>query len=96
MPTQNSISRDLLTNYKSIRECDVTLGPLTFLVGPNGAGKSNFVEALRFVSYALSQSLEQALDARSGFRNILHKGADRALGITFEIFFSTGDQTSGR
>src|SRR5947199_747482 len=77
----NEISRVVLRNYKSIRECDVHLGPITFLVGANGAGKSNFVEALRFLSYGLSSSLEQALDNRSGFRSIVHRGSDRASAI---------------
>jgi hypothetical protein len=31
------ISRVRLKNYKSIAECDVSLGPLTILVGPNGS-----------------------------------------------------------
>ena len=96
MVNQNRISRVVLNNYKSLRQCDVSLGPLTFLVGPNGAGKSNFVEALRFVSYALSSSFEQALDARSGFRSIIHKGADPASTISFEIFFHHGNEKKGR
>jgi predicted ATPase len=49
MAGPNRISRVILRNYKSIRQCDVSLGSITFLVGPNGAGKSNFVEALRFL-----------------------------------------------
>jgi predicted ATPase len=35
------LSRVRVTNYRSIADCDVTLGPLTLLVGPNGTGKSN-------------------------------------------------------
>lgn len=89
----NKISRVCLRNYKSIRDCDVPLGPITFLVGPNGAGKSNFVEALRFLSYGLSSSLEQALDNRSGFRSIVHRGADRASKVSFEVFFRLGNET---
>lgn len=30
------IGRLRLKNYKSIAQCDVSLGPLTILVGPNG------------------------------------------------------------
>ncbi len=47
------LKRVVLKNYKSIAFCDVSLGPLVFLVGPNGAGKSNFVDALRFVGDGL-------------------------------------------
>src|SRR3954454_24703517 len=96
MLDQRHISRVILNNYKSLRECDVSLGSITFLVGPNGAGKSNFVEALRFLSYALSSSLEQALDARAGFRSIIHKGVASGPTICFEIFFNIRDGTHGR
>jgi predicted ATPase len=96
MLNQQHISRVVLKNYKSVRDCDVSLGAITFLVGPNGAGKSNFVEALRFLSYALSNSLEQALEARSGFRSIIHKGVAPASTISFEIFFHLGVGKHGR
>ncbi len=95
MPENTKISRVILQNYKSLRDCDVSLMPITFLVGPNGAGKSNFVEALRFLSYALSVSLEQALDARSGFRSIKYKSADAASTVSFKIFFRLEDDRTG-
>jgi predicted ATPase len=95
MPVPNHITRVVLENYKSLRECDVSLGWLTFLVGPNGAGKSNFVEALRFLSFALSSSLEQALEARSGFRSIIYKGSPLASRMSFEIFFQLGSEARG-
>lgn len=90
MPERNQISRVVLKNYKSIKSCDVSLGSLTFLVGPNGAGKSNFVEALRFLSYALSTSLEQAIENRAGFRSIAHRGSEPASGINLTLDFDLG------
>jgi predicted ATPase len=89
MPGHNTISRVVLRNYKSIRDCDVSLGPITFLVGPNGAGKSNFLEALRFLSFALDNSLERALDSRSGFRSIVRRGADT---VYFELVLRLQDE----
>jgi len=89
MPTPPFLQRVRLRNFKSIRECDVELGPLTFLVGPNGSGKSNFVDALRFVSHALQASLETAVSARNGYNELrrkpgknvgLHIGLDLHLG----------------
>ena len=94
MSERNEISRVVLRNYKSIRSCDVSLGPITFLVGPNGAGKSNFVEALRFLSYGLSNSLESALDNRSGFRSIVHRGADKEA-VSIDVFFRLEDERKG-
>jgi predicted ATPase len=96
MPEHNTITRVVLKNYKSIRDCDVQLGPITFLVGPNGSGKSNFLEALRFLSYGLSTSLEQSLDSRSGFRSIVHRGADDPARFSIEVFFRLGIEKHGR
>jgi predicted ATPase len=38
-----------LKHFKSFREAELTLGPLTILVGANASGKSNIREALRFL-----------------------------------------------
>jgi predicted ATPase len=72
------IRRVVIRNYKSIAACDVELGPLTFLVGPNGSGKSNFLDALRFVSDALRDTLEHALRIRGGIREVLRQSRDGA------------------
>lgn len=84
------LTRVVVQNYKSIRSCDVTLGPLTFLVGPNGSGKSNFLDALRFVSEALSGSLEQAVRSRGGIREMLlrHSQFDHGIGFRLEFRLS--------
>jgi hypothetical protein len=58
------ISRVRLKNYKSIAECDVSLGPLTILVGPNGSGKSNFLDALALLARALSTTPQEAVSER--------------------------------
>ncbi|MEZ4464860.1 MAG: AAA family ATPase [bacterium] len=55
------ITRVRLHNYKSIADCDVQLGELTFVVGPNGSGKSNFLDALRLVADALNAPLDHVL-----------------------------------
>ncbi|MCC7370160.1 MAG: AAA family ATPase [Chloroflexi bacterium] len=65
------ITRVRLKNYKSIVSCDVELQPLTILVGPNGSGKSNFLDALAFVSEALTLGLDQAIRNRGNLDRIL-------------------------
>lgn len=72
------LRRVVLSNYKSIRECSVALGPLTFLVGPNGSGKSNFLDALRFVAEALYTSLDQALRTRGGIAEVRRRSFGKA------------------
>ena len=49
------IRRVKIRNYKSIKNCDVELGPFTILVGRNGSGKSNFLDAIRLVSEGLRE-----------------------------------------
>ena len=65
-PDRRLLTRVRLSNYKSIATCDVALRQIAFLVGPNGSGKSNFLDALRFISDALSFSLDHALRIRGG------------------------------
>ena len=51
------IDRMIVTNFKSLRKVDVSLGRANLLVGENGSGKSNFLEVfrvLRGLSWGLS------------------------------------------
>jgi predicted ATPase len=64
------ITRARIQNYKSIKACDVVLGPLAILVGPNGSGKSNFLDAFRFTAEALSTTLDLALRDRGGINEV--------------------------
>lgn len=65
------LNRVVLTNFKSIGYCDVSLvRPRSFLVGPNDSGKSNFLDGLSFVADSLRISLEHALRCRGGFAEI--------------------------
>lgn len=81
------LTRVQIKNYKSIADCDVELGPLTFLVGPNGSGKSNFVDALRFVSDALRTTLDHAIRDRGGINEVRRRstGHPTHFAITVEV-----------
>ncbi|NNC20018.1 AAA family ATPase [Corallococcus exiguus] len=89
------ITRVMLSDYRSIRACDVTLGPLTFLVGPNGSGKSNFMDALRFVTDALRSSLEHALRDRGGINELTYRGSPPLSRFGIRIDFQMSPQTLG-
>jgi len=39
------------SNFKSFKDAELQLGPLTVLIGANAAGKSNAIEALRLLSW---------------------------------------------
>lgn len=83
-----------LENYRSIRQCAVELGPVTFLVGANGAGKSNFLDALALVADGLSHSLEHALRARGGLGAICWRSSRRPSHFGVRIDFDL-DGASG-
>jgi predicted ATPase len=92
MPGQPVVTRIMLSNYRSIRACDVQLGMLTFLVGPNGSGKSNFLDSLRFVSESLRSSLDHALRDRGGINEVRRrsKGHPTQLGMRLELSLRDG------
>jgi len=88
------LKRVVLNNYKSIKECSVPLGPLTFLVGQNGAGKSNFLDALRLVTESLNTSLEHALRERGGINEVRRRssGHPTHFGIRLEWRLPNGTE----
>lgn len=86
------LHRVVVKNYKSIANCDVPLTQLTVLVGPNGSGKSNFLDALRFVSDALRNSLEYALRERGGINEVRRrsKGHPTHFGVRLGMHLPEG------
>nr|WP_298151818.1 AAA family ATPase [uncultured Pseudoxanthomonas sp.] len=87
------ISRVVLRNYRSIGQCDVKLGALTYLVGANGAGKSNFVDALHLVSDALQSSLDQALNLRGGLSEVRRRSAGHPTHFSIRLDFQLDGQS---
>ena len=60
------LTRVWARNFRSIRELDLELGPLTVLVGPNASGKSNVLDVLRFIKEAVGKDLDMAVTSRGG------------------------------
>jgi predicted ATPase len=89
------LKRVVLNNYKSIKECSVKLGPLTFLLGQNGAGKSNFLDALRLVAESLNTSLEQALRDRGGIKEVRRRSAGHPTHFGIRLEWQLPDETNG-
>ena len=57
------IKRIKIKNYKSLRDVDIKLQPLSVFFGPNAAGKSNFFDALQLLSRIVtSRTLKEAFD----------------------------------
>jgi predicted ATPase len=89
------LKRVVLNNYKSIKECSVKLGPLTFLLGQNGAGKSNFLDALRLVADSLNTSLEHGLRERGGINEVRRRSAGHPTHFGIRLEWQLPDGTKG-
>lgn len=85
-----------IRNYKVLR--DVTLGKLwnnseepltqlTAVIGKNGAGKSSIFDAFGFIADCLKNGVEDACDARGGFKKIFSKGRKMDESISFELYY---------
>ena len=83
------IERLSVRNFRSIRECDVELSPLTFLVGPNGSGKSNFVDAIFFVASALQHGAAKAVELCGGALSIIPASIELPANSSFEFRVSS-------
>ncbi len=61
------ISRVFIKGYKSLRDIDISLKPLTVVVGPNASGKSNLLDALGLLSRIVtSPTINAAFDEHRG------------------------------
>ena len=61
------IKRVRIQRYKSLKDVDINLEPLTVVIGPNAAGKSNLLDALGLLSrMATSDTLKEAFSEHRG------------------------------
>lgn len=74
-----------IRNYKSIKTCQVSLKPLTVLVGRNGSGKSNFLDAVHFVTDALTTSLDHALKSRGGIGDVRRRSTGHPINFAVKL-----------
>jgi predicted ATPase len=67
------IKRIKIRDFKSIKEVELELDPVTVLVGRSGTGKSNLVQAIRFLrNYLLNP--QEAISYEFGWQRILPVG----------------------
>ncbi len=81
------IKRIKISDFKSIRELDLSLDPVTVLVGRSGTGKSNIVQALRFLrNYLLGG--DNAINYELGWERIIPVGVNKpktSIEVTFSL-----------
>lgn len=75
------LTRLKVQNYKSLRDIDIPLNPLTVLVGPNAAGKSNIVDCISFLSEMPQNDLNQVLANRGGFKDVVWAGSEKGAPV---------------
>lgn len=83
------IHRIAIRNFRSLRNVELDLGPLTVLIGPNGSGKSSVLDALRLIdAFAWKgRNLNQEVDARGGWTEVVWGGRSDSrlrVGVDFE------------
>ncbi|MBN2378513.1 AAA family ATPase [candidate division WOR-3 bacterium] len=83
------LKRIKIKGYKSFKDAEIRLTPLSVLMGPNAAGKSNFLDALQLLSrIAVSSILKDAFEppyrgkplesftfGSGGLRSLIEKGS---------------------
>jgi hypothetical protein len=81
------IRRIKIRDFKSIREVELELDPVTVLVGRSGTGKSNLVQAIRFLrNYLLNP--QEAINYEFGWQRIIpvgEGGSNTSLEVTFSV-----------
>jgi len=80
------IERLRVTNFRSFRELDLELSPLSVLVGANASGKTNFVQLFRFLRDVANEGFESAIALQGGVELVrnLRLGASEPLTIEIE------------
>ncbi|MCD8145786.1 MAG: AAA family ATPase [Clostridiales bacterium] len=91
---ENQLNRIIVTGYKSIKECDVSLNKINVLIGSNGAGKSNFISVFSLLQDVLSKNLQISV-AQSGVSSLFYDGRKATDEIAFEFFFRNQQNSYG-
>ena len=80
-----------IKNFKSLKDAELTLKPLTVLVGPNNAGKSNTLNTLHFIHDIVKRGNPNAIAARGGFNDIAWNGKENQT-IAFDITWTPDNE----
>jgi predicted ATPase len=83
----SSLNRLTLQGFKSIRETDLTLGPLNVLIGANGAGKSNLLSFFRMLNALAEGNLQLFVGKQGGANALLHYGRKQTRELTAKMYF---------
>ena len=80
-----SLSKIKASNFLSLKDVTVSLGPLNVLVGPNGAGKTNFLSAIKFLGDTARNDLIPAIETFGGFDSLRFRGSGENAPISLSV-----------
>lgn len=80
------IEQIIIKNFKSIKEAEISLNPLTMVVGTNASGKSNLINVFRFISNIMTEGIDNAIALQGGIPYLAN--ASLPKGTPIEIAFS--------
>lgn len=68
-----ALTRLIIKNFKSIKECDISLSELNVLIGGNGTGKTNLLDAISYFYRNLTETntSDQVFDENNHYSNEL-------------------------
>jgi predicted ATPase len=87
------IERLRVTNFRSFRELDLELSPLSVLVGANASGKTNFVQLFRFLRDVANEGFESAIALQGGIEQIRNSRVGRSEPLTIEVEGAFAERT---
>ena len=80
-----------IKNYRLFRDAVFSNLPrMAVVVGANGSGKSTLFDVFSFLKESLTQNVAQATARRGGFKELVSRGEEGPIGITFKFRESGG------
>ena len=81
------IKKIKIEGFKSIKNCDISLGNINLLIGSNGAGKSNFISIFKLLQSIIEKSLQKYVGICGGANALMFNGRKFSEKISMEFFF---------
>lgn len=79
-------------NFKSIKEIDMDLSPLTLIVGANASGKSNLINVFRFISNIMTSGIDNAIALQGGVTYLANASLPKGTPIEIEFSVDLSDE----
>jgi len=81
------LEKIVVQGYKSIRNQELSLGPVNVLIGANGSGKSNFIGLFRMLNRLVSGDFQIYVRQAGGPDRLLYYGRKTTNALSLELWF---------